>query len=161
MMKLFKRINKTVEFYLPDLGYDVNAYIRASNKQGIHHVGRYQWATSLVTGKKRILDIACGAGYGAMMYSKQNNTAEIIGADYDERAVHYANKNFSAANLSYKVGNLETWQWADGKPMGKFDLISSFDTIEHLHHREIAMIKLCDALTDDGMLLLSTPCGHR
>jgi SAM-dependent methyltransferase len=154
-----KNVEETPEFYVPELGPDVKVYIEANDKQGIHHLGRYQWATALCAKRRRILDIACGAGFGAKMYADACPDAEVVGVDYDPRAVAHAERSYNAPRLSYRHGNVVTWQYADSTPLGRFDFISSFDTIEHLLHRELALINLAENLADDGMLVLSTPCG--
>lgn len=79
--------------------------------------------------------------------------------DYDERAIEYARANYHGDNLHYVVGDMTTWR-SEGQPMPRCDVIVSFDTIEHLLHREIALMRIADNLADDGWLLFSTPCGH-
>ena len=159
---MLKNLSTTIEFFVPKRGHDVAAYIAAGEKQGIHHVGRYQWASEVLRRRspRRILDVACGAGYGAKMYADACPGAEVVGVDYDERAVEWARRHYRAPNLSYRVGNMVTWAYGDGSPMGEFDAASSFDTIEHLLHREIALIQFAENLSPAGVLLFSTPCGH-
>ncbi len=48
----------------------------------------------------------------------------------------------------------------NGNSIGQCDVIVSFDTLEHLLHREIALMRMADNLSDDGWLLFSTPCGR-
>lgn len=45
------------DFYAPNLGLNIHAYIAAEQKQGIHHLGRYVWAIPVVSDRARILDI--------------------------------------------------------------------------------------------------------
>jgi SAM-dependent methyltransferase len=152
---------ETIEFFTPKLGLDIQPYIEAGQKQGIHHLARYHWAC-LALDKARprtILDIACGAGYGSFILAQAFPDAEVIGADYDERAVDYAKSHFAAQNLSYAQGDIVRWLNGEA-PLGAYDAITSFDTLEHLLHREIALQNLADNLSRFGVLLLSTPCGH-
>lgn len=153
----------TIEFFTPKLGLDVGAYVAANQKQGIHHVGRYQWACDVLKLRqpRRILDIACGAGYGSFMIAKAVPDAEVIGADYDSRAVDYAMRNYSAPNLKYIQGDIVCWSTQKERSLGEFDAVTSFDTIEHLLHREIALLRISENLSDDGVLLLSTPSGRK
>ena len=85
--------------------------------------------------------------------------ANVIGADYDVRAVEYAKNNYTAPNLTYVHGDIVRWLNGESA-LGEYDAITSFDTLEHLLHREIALQKLADNLNRLGTLLLSTPCGH-
>ena len=82
----------------------------------------------------------------------------IVGGDYDKRALKYAGKHYQADNLQYQQADIVTWKRKDGTlPLGKYDVVISFDTIEHLLFRDIAFISLTENMNDDGMLLLSTP----
>ncbi|MDR6291539.1 MULTISPECIES: class I SAM-dependent methyltransferase [Inquilinus] len=156
-----KDISETIEFFTPELGFDVSPYIATDQIQGIHHVGRYQWATLALAEKQpaSVLDVACGAGYGSYMLARASPGSRVCGVDYDERAVAHAKTLYDAPNLTYATGDMTTWR-SGGAPMPKPDVIVSFDTIEHLSHREIALMRMADNLTDDGWLILSTPCGH-
>ena len=156
-----KDISETIEFFIPNLGLDVQPYIAANSKQGIHHVGRYQWASMVLSElkPKRVIDVACGVGYGTRMIADVLPDSEVIGVDYDPRAVTHAQSNYSAPNMSFRVGSMVTWA-SEETPLGACDAIVSFDTIEHISHREIAMESIVQNLSGHGVLLLSTPCGH-
>ena len=152
---------ESVEFFTPKLGFTVEPYIKAGSKQGIHHIGRYEWACEVLKELQvtRILDIACGAGYGSKMLATALPNVEVLGSDYDERAVEQASKLYSAPNLRYAVGDMVTWRKGNDL-LGQFDAVVSFDTIEHLLYRELALMRIADNLKDGGVLLISTPCGH-
>ena len=157
-----KNLDETVEFYCPDQGFSVESYIAANDMQGIHDVARYQWASLVVADLKprRLVDIACGAGYGSHMLAVAAPECEVVGVDYDPRAVEIAAARFSRSNLSYRQGSMVTWR-GEGQSLGRCDLIVTFDTIEHLLHREIAMQSICENLRDGGAMILSTPCSFR
>jgi cyclopropane fatty-acyl-phospholipid synthase-like methyltransferase len=156
-----KNQSESVEFFTPKLGLSVEPYIAAGSKQGIHHIGRYQWACGVLKARqvKNVLDIACGAGYGSKILATALPDAKVQGSDYDERAVTHASATYDSANLRYAVGDMVTWMQGAEK-LGRFDAVVSFDTIEHLLYRELALMRIADNLEDDGVLLLSTPCGH-
>jgi len=157
-----EKISKGTEFFLPREGLLLDPYIKANHKQGIHHLGRYHWAKDVIKSynRKNILDIACGAGYGSFLTAEYLPTSQVTGIDYDERAVNFAKENFLSKNLIFNQGDIVSWINSDGSSIGTYDCIMSFDTIEHLSHREIALINIAENLTQDGILLLSTPCGH-
>jgi len=161
-----KNLEETPEFFYPRHGLEIDEYIKMENKQGIHHLGRYHWATKVLSAHlpNKILDIACGAGYGSFILASHINQATVTGADYDIRGVELARRTYERHNLSYVHGNIVTWENKSGEssePLGSYDAIVSFDTIEHLLHREIALIRITQNLSSNGMLLLSTPCGHQ
>jgi 2-polyprenyl-3-methyl-5-hydroxy-6-metoxy-1,4-benzoquinol methylase len=57
---------------------------------GYEHLHRYAYATQFVQ-NKRVLDLACGEGYGSCFLAK---TAEsVVGIDIDERAIKHARKS--------------------------------------------------------------------
>jgi SAM-dependent methyltransferase len=151
----------SIEFFTPTLGLELEPYLAREMKQGIHHLGRYHWARKVLAQRepKRILDIACGSGYGSFLLATALPEAVVVGADYDVRAIDLARATYAADNLQYLTADITRWT-TDEKALGEFDVVVSFDTIEHLLHREVALLRICENLSDDGCLFLSTPCGH-
>lgn len=171
-----KSVEETIEFYVPEEGLDVQNYLDKELpedatpkqhrllKQAVHHLGRYQWATQVLAQTRPgvVLDVACGGGYGSFMLAEALPDHTVIGGDYDPRAVTHASERYERPNLSYRTIDAITWRDLDrDDPVGAVDYMVSFDTIEHLLHREIMLINIAEALAPDGMLLISTPCGHR
>jgi len=155
-----KDLKKTEEFFVPKHGLSLDVYVEKDIKQGIHHLARYLWAAEVLAERTdlKILDLACGAGYGSYILAKALPKCIVVGGDYDKRALKHANKNYKAVNLQFQQADMVTWTCKDGtRPLGTYDVIISFDTIEHLLFRDIAFINLAEHLTKDGMLLLSTP----
>lgn len=153
------------EFFEPRFGLELDPYLEREDKQGIHHLSRYHWACLVLqTYKpKLVLDIACGMGYGSYLLATGLPQTIVTGADYDHRAITRASQRYIYPNLSYKRGNLVTWKFeANGKhqPLGIYEAVVSFDTLEHLDHREIALMRLTENLSENGILVLSTPCSH-
>jgi len=128
-------------------------YIDDKDIIGIHHLIRYKWAVEVLRDRKprTIIDIACGAGYGSKMIADVLPQSQVTGADYDPAAVDFARNTYQAPNLRYVKGDL--MQWGD---LGDYDCIVSFDTIEHIPHRELALENI---VTHCGYMLFSTPCG--
>jgi 2-polyprenyl-3-methyl-5-hydroxy-6-metoxy-1,4-benzoquinol methylase len=171
-----KNLEETVEFYVPPEGLDVRHYLakrlpddataqeQRLLKQAIHHLARYQWATEVLKGTEPgiVLDLACGGGYGAFMLAEALPRHTVVGGDYDPRAVAQAAGDYSKSNLSYRRIDAVTWRDVErDTDVGEVDYVVSFDTLEHLPHREIMLINLVESLSPSGMLLLSTPCRKR
>lgn len=114
------------------------------------HVARYMAATDLVEGKV-VLDIASGSGYGTEILSR--HAKSIIGVDVSQGAIDFAKKEYSGKNITYKK--------SDGKtiplPDNTFDVVVSFETIEHLEDYKFFMQEIKRVLKDDGLFILSTP----
>jgi 2-polyprenyl-3-methyl-5-hydroxy-6-metoxy-1,4-benzoquinol methylase len=115
------------------------------------HLVRYQLAASLVKGN-RVLDIACGSGYGTKILSKAG-AAEVIGIDADEMAVKEAEKNYGGEAIVFKTGDAENIK----ENNESFDIIISFETIEHLKNPEKYLAEISRILKKDGIALVSTP----
>jgi SAM-dependent methyltransferase len=156
-----KDLGEQSEYFQPTLGLDVAPYIAAMDVQGVHHVARYQWACAVLREimPRTVIDVACGAGFGSYMLAKSLPESYVRGVDYDARAISSASDSYRLPNLEFVAGDLMTWS-RDGGSLGTVDSVVSFDTIEHIEHRDIALMRICDNLSDNGVLLLSTPCGH-
>jgi ubiquinone/menaquinone biosynthesis C-methylase UbiE/dsDNA-binding SOS-regulon protein len=120
------------------------------NENTIEHLHRYVIAAELAAGKT-VLDIASGEGYGTNMIA--GVAAEVVGVDIDAETIANAQNKYRKDNLSFKTGS------ADQIPCesGYFDLVVSFETIEHhdRHHEMMAEIKR--VLKPGGILLISSP----
>ena len=114
------------------------------------HAARYVFALPHVLGK-RVLDIACGTGYGSLIL--RQNAEAVTGVDVDFEAARKANAGDGRGAIAVLV--------ADGckLPFGDhlFDAITSFETLEHLHDRDTFLKELRRTLRPEGKLVLSTP----
>jgi len=155
-----KDLSETPEFFVPEPGWKLENYLEKGTTSGIHHLARYMWVRDLLPNAGTVLDIACGAGYGTAFISQHKPGLRVIGVDYDPRAIEHAQGLYRAPNLEFRRGDVVRWAFEDGQTLGKYDAIVSFDTIEHIHHREIVFMNFAEQLAADGALYLSTPCGH-
>jgi 2-polyprenyl-3-methyl-5-hydroxy-6-metoxy-1,4-benzoquinol methylase len=148
------------EHFIPSYGLDLDKYIHKGDLSGVHHLIRYLWAQKVIADLSvdNILDIACGSGYGSYLIAKEFPKISVTGCDYDHEAIRYAGKEYSLPNLEYKFGDGVRWKETIGSRI--FDCIISFDTIEHVMHREILMQNFVEHLHEKGALLFSTPCAQ-
>lgn len=145
------------EHFVPEDGVTVMDYFAAGKKTAVHHLIRYEWAEAVLATSRitRLLDVACGAGYGSHQLAQALPSTQVIGGDYDEDAIAFAREHYQAPNLSFTTADVT--RWTDSLGDGPFDCVVSFDTIEHVEHREVMMQAIVEHLGADGMLLLSTP----
>jgi 2-polyprenyl-3-methyl-5-hydroxy-6-metoxy-1,4-benzoquinol methylase/GT2 family glycosyltransferase/ADP-heptose:LPS heptosyltransferase len=117
------------------------------------HWHRYMYATQFVSGKK-VLDIACGEGYGSDYLS--NFASEVVGVDISNEAVDFAKKKYTKSNVSFLQGSAAQIP-VDGENV--FDVIVSFETIEHISESDQAnfLREAVRLLKPDGKLIISTP----
>ena len=89
------------------------------------HLAKYIFASKFAENKK-ILDIACGSGYGSYLLSK--TAKKVYGGDVNISAIKIAISHYQHPNLVYKYMNAVNLPFPDNS----FDMIVSFETIEHV-----------------------------
>ena len=87
------------------------------------HTQRYEFAKKFTKGK-RVIDAACGTGYGKEILEATG----YMGVDISEEAIAYAKKHYGDGFL---VADLED-PTKSVDPIPNVDVIVSFETIEHL-----------------------------
>lgn len=134
-------IEFTGEFFVPGQGSVISEE---------EHFERYKFASGFAQGK-RVLDIACGVGYGSRILIEAK-ASSVLGCDILEENIKYATHKYRKGNLDFKVKDAT-------KPIseGKFDLIVSFETIEHIKDFEPVLENFYDSLHEQGKLIISSP----
>ena len=94
----------------------------------------------------KILDIGCGAG-DFLQYMKENHW-NINGVDTSNKARKIANKK-----LNIKV--MDPKDWINNKE--KYDLITCWHSLEHVHEPWVYLDKIKKSLTLDGFLIVALP----
>jgi 2-polyprenyl-3-methyl-5-hydroxy-6-metoxy-1,4-benzoquinol methylase len=120
-----------------------------------NHLDRYYIACKYVAGLK-VLDIACGAGKGSYTLATKGNAASVIGGDIDRNAVRYARHRFIHPNVSFAE--------IDGLKLdysNEFDVIVSFETIEHIADFEKFLQNIWRALKPGARFIVSTPISSQ
>jgi O-antigen biosynthesis protein len=116
------------------------------------HVLRYEFARNLVEGKD-VLDIACGSGYGSQLLARAG-ARSVVGVDVSAEAVQYATGRHSSERLRFAVGNAESLNEIQDK---SFDVVISFETIEHLNNVDRYLSEIRRVLRPGGIYVVSTP----
>ena len=114
------------------------------------HWHRYAAVAPLAAGK-RVLDAACGEGYGS--YLLAHDAASVTGVDIAADAIAHAAERYARPNLRFTIGSVTQL------PLGaaSVDLIVSFETVEHLREQEQMLAEFRRALAADGVLVISSP----
>lgn len=114
------------------------------------HVERYKLAQRYAAGR-RILDIACGSGYGTRML-RECTEKEVIGADLSADALEYAAARYRVPGIRWVQADAEGFSSFD-----EFDMVVSFETIEHLADPARFVARVFDGLPPDGIFCVSAP----
>lgn len=117
------------------------------------HWHRYAFARSLARGR-RALDAACGEGYGSAMLARAGATA-VLGVDLDPASVAHAVRRYRGLpGLRFEQADATR---LEALPDAAFDLVVSFETLEHVQDQERLLDGLARVLAPGGVLLVSTP----
>jgi len=112
-------------------------------------LARYEFALQFIKHDKKVLDLACGTGYGSALLAKTNS---VVGVDRDREAIAFARKHFGK-DVQFVIGDVEK----GNKNLGKFDAICAFEIIEHLEKPETFLKNAFQLLKSNGIMILSTP----
>lgn len=116
----------------------------------LEHYHRYAIVLDAVKGKA-VLDVACGEGYGSFLMAA--HAAQVTGVDISEETIRHATTAYARANLKFQQGSATKLGFADNS----FDVIVSFETIEHLAEQQEMISELRRVLRPDGVLIISSP----
>ena len=121
----------------------------------LSHIKQYQFAAEHLEKESRVLDVACGVGYGSEILRLHGNN--VVGVDINPDNIEFARKNYP--DNSYSVGDAEDLAYPDRS----FDAIVSIQTIEHLNHPNRAMKGFKRLIRSEGFLIGAIPinCRHK
>jgi len=115
------------------------------------HLARYRFAREdLDFEGARILDVACGLGYG---WRNRRGSGLVVGADLDHSAVREGAAHFGGQDRAFLVANGLHLPFRGSS----FDLITCFETLEHVPDPERLLAEIRRVLSTDGVLAISTP----
>ena len=116
------------------------------------HLARYAFAAR-VAKPGRLLDLACGVGYGTHhMVASNAALGPAVGVDVSPDAVAYANAHYAGPRVRFLASDALRFEDADG-----FDTIVSLETIEHVPDPTALFAKLASLLRAGGRLVASVP----
>ncbi len=113
------------------------------------HTARYLYAAQFVQGAL-ILDVGCGAGYGLDFLSRRSKMA--TGIDISLSALSFARHRYGG-NFELSRQNATALGFKDET----FDVVISFEMIEHLSRVEGFLADVRRVLKPGGVFIVSTP----
>lgn len=114
------------------------------------HYHRYLFAAEYCKGK-RVLDVACGEGYGCYLLAQV--ASEVVGVDIDADIVAHADRNYRSPTTTFVVGDATKLPFDDDS----FDVVTSFETIEHFADHEAFILEVARVLRPSGVFVSSSP----
>jgi len=115
------------------------------------HIQRYEFASAYCN-HKNVLDIACGVGYGSR-YLLSKGALSVVGIDISSDAIQFANKTYITAGIRFAQDDACHLKL----DAGTFDLVISFETIEHVSSPDLFIENIYRVLRPGGCLICSTP----
>lgn len=116
------------------------------------HLKRYEFILPYIE-NKTVLDMACGSGYGSNIIS--DKAKFVIGGDISDEIIQYCKYHYKKNNLRFGVFDIQDMPY----PADTFDVIVSFETIEHLSDGNDFLNEVCRVISKNGILIISTPIG--
>ncbi len=123
--------------------------VPAENYWYRRHLVVYEWIAARAAGGQ-VIDMACGEGYGSDVLSR--NAASVLGLDANPEAHEHARLRYTAPNLRFDRGLVETY----GEP-GAYDAVVFLQTIEHVQDPVAVLEHFRSLLRPGGSAYISTP----
>jgi 2-polyprenyl-3-methyl-5-hydroxy-6-metoxy-1,4-benzoquinol methylase len=116
----------------------------------IEHLHRYAYAKSLVSNRV-VLDIASGEGYGSNILATEAKS--VFGVDISKEVITHSNIKYQKDNLSFVQGDVTKIPFDNAF----FDVVVSFETIEHVSDQEAMLKEIKRVLKPEGIIIISSP----
>jgi len=123
--------------------------VPAENYWFQRHLAVYEWISARVAGL-RVVDMACGEGYGSEVLSR--TAASVVGVDANPQAHEHASLRYRRRNLRFERGMVETY----GEP-GSCDAVVFLQTIEHVQDPNGVLERFRALLAPGGVAYVTTP----
>lgn len=125
-------------------------FVRTTSEAEIEleHVHRYRAASRLCAGKL-VLDAASGEGYGSDILRAAG--AKVVGVEIDLATVEASRLRYPG--VDFVQGDVARLPFPDAH----FDVITSFETLEHIPDPQSCLNEFRRVLKPGGVLIISTP----
>ena len=133
---------------LPLTGERTLPDVPAENYWFRRHLAVYEWIAARTKGL-RVIDMACGEGYGADLLAREG-AASVVGVDANPEAHEHARLRYVRPNLRFERDAVEHF----AEPC---DALTFLQTIEHVQDPGGVLEHFKSMLASDGVAYVSTP----
>ena len=127
-----------------------HSYIPSRGIFAKEHIARYAFASKFCKGM-RVLDVACGTGYGSY-FLLFKGAKEVIGGDLSQKSITQAS-HYKEQGLEFVILDATKLPFRDDS----FEVIVSLETIEHISTVREFLQECSRCLVKGGIFVLSTP----
>lgn len=121
-----------------------------------NHIIRYQYALSIFNKNDKVVDIACGSGYGSKMLAMHG--CKVIGIDQSIEAIDLCKKHNNHQNITWVQDKIENFKDIIQEEL---DGIVCFETLEHLEKdHERILFDFKSKLKKNKPAICSIPLNH-
>ncbi|MBB5020521.1 ubiquinone/menaquinone biosynthesis C-methylase UbiE [Chitinivorax tropicus] len=129
--------------------------LREVGRRSDAHCIRYHKAAEFIRPGDRVLDVACGLGYGSHILYTASQARSVLGVDLSDFGIAYASAHYGHAdNIKFQVGDAQV---LDFLPDHSIDFIAAFETIEHVPDPIAYLCELKRVLKPSGRVMVCAP----
>ncbi|MBI2476218.1 MAG: class I SAM-dependent methyltransferase [Candidatus Taylorbacteria bacterium] len=98
---------------------------------------------------KSVLDVGCGTGLMAALAAR-SGAKKVVGIDFSRDGIRQARRTYAAPNLEYRTEDVKNHR-------GRYDIVMSLGTLEHMD-KPLAALKLFKKhLNPGGSIIITSP----
>lgn len=154
-LEIDKKMKDTSESIVLPL---LDSFIVNNNFKGLSTIlSRYKFASKMLEGRHKVLDIGCNAGFKTLML--QQFVDKVVGLDFDKEAIEFANKHYANNQFKFIYQDFLDNRNSFIDDEGKFDGCLSLDVIEHISSEKENLFigNICKCLNKNGVCIIGTP----
>lgn len=129
--------------------------LREVGRRSDAHCIRYQKAAEFIRPGDRVLDVACGLGYGSHILFGASQAKSVLGVDLSDFGIAYANAHYGRdGEVEFLVGDAQA---LSSIPDNSIDFIAAFETIEYVPEPLTYLGELKRVLKPSGRVMVCAP----
>jgi SAM-dependent methyltransferase len=121
--------------------------VPAENYWFRRHLAVYEWIAARAGGR-RVVDLACGEGYGTAVLAR--TAASAVGVDANPEAHDHARAKYASRAVRFERDLVEAWS-------GDVDCVVFLQTIEHVQDPDAMLEHIRSLIGPHGVAYVSTP----